>query len=624
MASSQGLEMGGALLVGWGHTPSVPSLNTPSAWERLLLQLGALSGEYLFVLGASLIALLLLSRRRWFLAACAFALALLWLSFHLPVSLYLESLGADSFAETQGFDLDEARFWAQTLREAIQPDFSLKKFVAYLAAAVLLWAALRALLQRMGLAGRRALAGHLAVALACMGLAVHQTTAQALAFYLENTAKFHATASHFDRAPPPAQQQGPALDLVVYIGESTSTMNMGLYGYTRATTPALRARAARDAQLLVFDAVLATHAHTSRSLLEALSFGVDASQAFVPITERDRISVVDVLRQAGLEPRLLSNQGQGGSWDQASSVIFRNSVNTFRARVRSGQADASPPWDHAFFEAQLQALPPPGPAAQALFLHSYAGHGPYLQNIPPAFREPVDAQLQTLAPGQVVREPGVSVAQIEAYDAAIRYVDHSVDRLMARLQTAPRPTVLVYFSDHGDAVFAGFGHDSARFRHEMARVPFLIYFNDAAARARPELLAKYRRLAQARRVATLAQLPSTLLDLAGVRILDAQAVLQTPVVGEPVELPPILVRQTVEGISYVHLGGRPAPATSAAGQPLIDRTDEDTRRFLASRSPLQQVHHRCPAEPQTLEEISRATLVLGCPPVAVQAGAPRR
>lgn len=618
--ATQGL--GHSLLTGLAGSNWVPSMHESSMWERFVFQLGALSGEYLFFIGASLMAALLLARRRWVGATAVFGLAVLWLTFHLPVSLYLESLGADSFAEVRQFDLDEARFWAQTMGETVQPDFSLKKFLAYLAVSVISFYGLRWMFHRRGLSSRLYVLSKLGLSMGLMALAFHQTTAKALAFYLENTEKFHATAANFSHPPPQLKLPAQPVDLVVYIGESTTTMNLQLYGYARPTTPELSRMAAMDPQLLVFDHVFATHAHTSRSLLEALSFGVDDSQKYLPITERRRISVVDVLRTAGVQPRLLSNQGQGGSWDQASSVIFRHSHNTFRTRAQA----ADTPWDDEFFEAQLRALePPPAGKPQVVFLHSYAGHGPYHLNIAPRFRQPVDAQLQQLSPEQVVRNPGVSLERLEQYDAAMRYVDFSVSKTLQMFKHAERPTIVLYFADHGEGVYAGLGHDSARFRHEMARVPLLIYFNDAAARARPQQLARYRQLAGTGHTATLAQLPSTLLDLLGARILDAQTpMLQTPVVGEAAELPPIMVRQTVEGITFVNLSGQPAPAVTPLGLPLFDRTDEDTRRYIEARTHTQVAQQACKQPARTLEEMSRHTLVLRCPaePLLASRGRP--
>ncbi len=609
------LGLGHSLLSGASGTDSIPS-----PWERLLFQLEALSGEYLFFIGATFIAALLLSKRRWIGATLCFALALLWLSFHLPVTLYLESLGADSFAETRNFDMEEARFWLQTLQEAIQPDFSPKKFGAYLLVALVGFYSLRWVFHRRGFTRRIYLASKLTLSLGLIGLAFHQTTAKALAFYLENTEKFQTTAERFAQVAPPLLPPRQAMDLFVYIGESTSVMNMGLYGYPRPTTPELSALAAQDRKLVVFDHVFATHAHTSRSLLEALSFGMDPAEAFVPITERRRVSVVDVLVSGGLAPRLISNQGLGGSWDQASSVIFKHSDNTFRVRARPGSdAAAERAWDDEFFEDQLKRLAPGSQGNQVVFLHSYAGHGPYLKNIPERFRQPVDDQLQALPRAQILSDPAPSIVQIEAYDAAIRYVDHSVRKTIAHLQASPRPGVLVYFSDHGDAVYAGMGHDSARFRHEMARVPFLMYFNDAAQRTRPDLLEKYRRLAAARQTATLAQLPSTLLDLLGARLASpGHSVQQTPVIGEPTALPPIMVRQTAEGITFVNLSGTPAPAVAPSGLRIIDKTDEDTRLYLAGLAARTRrtgtAADACPTEAGTFEEMSRQIMLLRCPP----------
>ena len=626
--SFQGLEREELVQLAWapgaalGAVAAPPpealaALAEPTAWEHFVWQLLSLSGEYLFFIGATYIAVLLLQGRRWGWATAVFALAVVWLTFHLPVVLYLESLGADSFAETHDFDLDEALFWAQTLREAIQPDFSPKKFAAYLAVALLSFYSLRMAFLRRGLGPRSFVAAKLVLACSCIALAFHQTTATALAFYLDNTEKFQATAQRFRNPAPAAVPPQRPVDLVVYIGESTSVMNMSLYGYPRPTTPQLEALAAQDEGLVVFDHVFATHAHTSRSLLEALSFGLDPREAFLPITERRRVSVVDVLRAAGLQPRLISNQGVGGSWDQASSVIFRQSDNVFRARARQGRP-AERGWDDEFFHDQLQALPPPGAPGQVLFLHSYAGHGPYLKNIPERFRRPVDDQLMRWPRRELLADPVPKLSQIDAYDSAMRYVDHSVSRMIDRVRHAARPTVMVYFSDHGDAVYAGLGHDSARFRHEMARVPFLVYFNEAARQQRPGLLAQYRQLAASHTPATLAQLPSTLLDLLGARLTPSAApsVMLTPVIGQAVELPPIMVRQLAGGMSFVNLSGRTPPERTPSGQRVFDRTDPDTRRYVDTwvRRRTGIGGSACTLADATLEQLSREIMLTRCRP----------
>lgn len=579
--------------------------------QPIVAKLAALSGEYLFFIGAAWVALLFLHRRQRLAAVASFAAAVLWLSYHLPVSLYLESLSADSFAETRNFDFEEARFWFTTLDEAINADLSLKKLAAYTVLAAASFYALRlVLLHKAGLPGRSLVLGKLVLAVLFIGVALHRTASTAVASYLDNTQLFEVTTRNFDTAPPAAQSRDERTALVVYIGESTSSMNMGLYGYPRDTTPALSRMAASDPKLLVFHNVFATHAHTSRSLLEALSFGFDARQNDLPIAHRKRVSIVDVLRRAGVQTRLASNQGLGGSWDHASSIIFRNSGNTFRVKAGPGGGPSELRFDDEFFAEQLvrgQACRQRG----ADFLHAYASHGPYLENIPARFRQPVDSTFTDLPAQALVDDPNVRIDTIDAYDSAIRYVDHSLERAIAHVRSAAQPCIFVYFADHGDAVYAGRGHDSARFKHEMARVPMLLYFNDAARAHLPQLYGKYRALAQARRIATLAQLPSTLMELAGVHV---PGVVGTPVIGEATALPPILIRDVQGGgMSYLNLNPDPLPAVSPLGHRMIDRTDEETRRFVAIHAGRQSREAACSGKAESFEARVRSIMVAGCP-----------
>jgi len=125
--------------------------------EYLLFVLQDRLGEYLFFIGAFYVGLLLLKKRRWIGAAAVFLLGIVWLAFHLPVSLYLESLGIDSFAETKNFNLEEARFWLQTLREIVYSELGLKKLVAYLAFSLLSFYVPQWLLAQQEFTRRRAL-----------------------------------------------------------------------------------------------------------------------------------------------------------------------------------------------------------------------------------------------------------------------------------------------------------------------------------------------------------------------------------------------------------------------------------------------------------------------------------
>lgn len=595
----------------------------------LLYVLGDRVGEYLFFIGCTYIFLLLLQRKRWIYAALALASALVWLTFHLPVSLYLESLGADSFAETRNFDLDEARFWLQTLGEAIRPMFSLKKMLFYLALSLASFWLLKRLLVKMEFTRRHALAIKSSVSVLLIGLALQHTTAQALGFYFRNSEVAQATEKNFDNPAPGVEAGSSNTNLLVYIGESTSVMNMGLYGYPRNTTPMLGELARTDERLIVFENVFSTHAHTRSSLLEAFSFALDAGDDHRPITQRRRSSLIDVLRQGGLDSTLISNQGVGGLWDQTASVIFKNSEKIFRTQAHEGGAGAQPAarsWDDEFFDEQLNAIENRGGAGRRIvFLHSYAGHGPYHDNIPPRFRVPVDDVLARLQSSQIRQDITQSTEAIERYDAAVRYVDHSVSKTIERVKASPRPFVFVYFSDHGEAVYPGRGHDSARFMHEMVRVPLILYFNDAARQENPRLFDKYRLLAKQKEPATLAQLSSTLLDLLGIGFRQAQdgAVSATPVIGDKTELAPIMIRETAEGTTFLNLNAFVPQPAAPLGPALIDKTDKDTQVFVAVRSGQKTAQEACQAYAATFEDISRGILVAGCPARSPSAADPK-
>jgi glucan phosphoethanolaminetransferase (alkaline phosphatase superfamily) len=566
------------------------------------------SGEYLFYIGGIYIALLLLARRKWLAAFAVFGIAVLWLSYFLSIAVYLESLGDDSFADAANFSMDEARFWLFTLNEAIYADFSPRKFFAYTAAAGISFYVLKFVAAKAGLADRRYVFAKLAIAATFIVLAFHHTASTAVTSYLDNSERFRITEQNFQQPVPDMAPARSGLELIVYIGESTTVMNMGLYGYPRNTTPRLGALARSDPNLLVFRDVFSTHTHTSGSLLEALSIGLYPLEDTLPIAERKRLSIVDVLAKAGVESRLISNQGMRGAWDHASSVIFRNSRNTFRIKeeltaLRRGEA---PPgkWDDQFFEWQLrretQATRP-----TVLFLHSYAGHGHDAENIPAAFRLRVDDAFAPFAPSQVAAGAHARVVDmIEEYDSAIRYVDYSVSGAIARVTQSRKPLVLVYFSDHGEAAFSRRGHDSSRFKHEMVRIPLILYFNDVARAQAPALFARYKALAGRGDIATLGQLSSTLLDLMGTAPARAGSLVIAPVIGERTRPAPIVVRRTGQGISYVSLD----PEAPTAG------TDEDTRTYLAVRAGKLAAAQVCEGKPGTFEELARRILVAGCNP----------
>lgn len=568
----------------------------------------------------TILTVFLLSRKYWTFAV-TFILGLVWLLYSPSILVWIEHLGSDSFSEAQNFDLVEALNFLESLNQvARRESFSktgltiglgfLLATVAYTVPALLLRRRDYFIAKPMSV-----LAG--AVMVGSLSFQIYP----AFSAFQSNSALYRKTTENFHEHPgAKILLRGAVNDLkvVVYIGESTTVLNMSIYGYPRQTTPELNAFQSNNDGFLLFYNVFATHVHTAPSLLEALSVGIDPSEEFFPIKNRTRTSIVDLLKQAGIASTLISNQGRSGTWNNlASTVVFRNIGDkefSFNS-VWLGELEhrASRPLDHQYLGAALDRhgiLRRQGP--EIAFLHSYAGHGPYLRNISEEFKAPVDAFMRkkpaVTIVGDQVADPNEVVKLVEQYDSMVTYVDHSIVSIMQRVKASQLPSVFVYFSDHGEAVYAGRRHDSSRFLHEMARVPFFVYFNEAAAHRYPDIYELFRKASSEQKISTLAQLPASLLWLFG---LEVEGGLYKGVGLDDVEaLPPILTRETGAGYSFMRIGTR----TPQGGLPVRPRdvTDATTALFRAT----QQFQHRdtqlCQHRSNTIGKALRGALVADC------------
>jgi glucan phosphoethanolaminetransferase (alkaline phosphatase superfamily) len=553
---------------------------------------GATILHLLFTTGFLGLTVALFSARKRWLAASTLVLGTAWLLYYRSILKWVSYLGSDSFSEAQHFDLAEALTFLETTTQVLQREG------LGIIAATLLAGSLAVFSIHM--VGRRLRRGRwnpgstpfMTSALVLVAGAWLSQVYPAFGAFRWNSQYYQGIYDNFHAHTDvrlAAETPLTDLNVIVHIGESTTSMNMGIYGYMRPTTPELEAFAADNDNLLVFHDVLSTHTHTAPSLLEALSIGADPAEDFLPISERKRTAIIDLLKQAGISTALISNQGQTGSWNNlASTVVFRN-VDEKEFSFDStwmGEMEhfASRPLDHEFLLPALERsgqLERPGPSV--LFLHSYAGHSPYWRHIAPEFREPVDDLLAGLPEIAIVGE-GITnrqhtIRRLEQYDAVIRYVDQLVATVLRRVQASPHPVVYIYFSDHGEAIYAGLGHDSSRFLHEMARIPFLVYFNDAAAQSYPGIVEQFRGAARAQRVSTLAQFPASLLSLFGLSV-DGDG-LQGIGLEELDSLPPILTRETAAGFRYIPLGANEPAPPHVEG--LTELRDPHTLVFRASR-----------------------------------------
>lgn len=305
-------------------------------------------------------------------------------------------------------------------------------------------------------------------------------------------------------------------DLIVVIGESLSRHHMRLYGYPRETTPRLSER--RD-DLIVFNDVISTHSHTIPSLLDAFSFQHRQARR-EPYEVED---IVNVAERAGFSTRWLSNQNPVGVWDNLIVALARQTGRVVFHSSGGGTVMERDVFDEGMLpslDAVLQEADP----RKLIFVHLMAAHSPYCRNLPAKIRSadgsifslPADAALfGEYRPKGTLSRPNKErryIERINCYDSAVRYVDEVLGGILDRLDQSPRPALLVFFADHGEAPLLGTGHDSRRHSHFHVEIPFVLWANGVFRSAHEE---RWNSFAANRDVpGSLIDLSFTLADLA--------------------------------------------------------------------------------------------------------------
>lgn len=127
-----------------------------------------------------------------------------------------------------------------------------------------------------------------------------------------------------------------------------------------------------------------------------------------------------------------------------------------------------------------------------LFVHLMATHFPYCEVIPKDFATDfvnydgikmdysvMGFHLANIKNKQGMEAAGSLMLSNDCYDRSVRYVDYVTNQLIETARTQQKPTILVYFSDHGEAPFLGTAHESRMHSHFHVEIPFLVWANDA-------------------------------------------------------------------------------------------------------------------------------------------------
>lgn len=477
-------------------------------------------------------------RRKFHFALPMLGLGLFALGYLGGILAWLSGLGGDSFLESSNFEISEAFFWGSTFLSSLSQ--MLMPFNNTTVLIVVESFALSVILFFIVKWRPLVLRGLLALLVAGIAYSLH------LGYkgFESGRAYVAALEEQFNNAPVGFEAKAN-IDLFIYIGESTTSLNMSLYGYPLPTTPQLEKLSKEDEGFLRFDGVKSTHTHTSQSLLRALA--VTSSQ---PNGQLVQWGIGNVLKQSGLNSRLHSVQPVNGSFAAFSKFVF-DGVNFDIPKEDKLKGNYASPKvkDHKLLE---QALNDQG----VVFFHSYAGHGHYLDLIETSLSHSVKRSNINFDGmyGSFLSETIYSdlPRDIDHYDQAITYIDRNIAEAIETIKLRNQPAALIYFSDHGEAVYAKRGHESSTFIHEMSMIPLIVYFNEAYRKAYPEIYLTYRKAAESKKTRLLDQISPTILDILRIQ---SSAPIDVPTLASDAKHPRpyILDRETVTGPSRIDI-----------------------------------------------------------------------
>ena len=406
--------------------------------------------------------------------------ALLWpalaiLLFSVLLDNKMGTVGADSLTEMLSTNLREAT--AYSLQALSTLNISGKQLLVALSPAA--FYALLALFARLSGLRPKPAAAILSLAVSAGALVVLLTRDTLLLYAAYQDAQLIqqrlAQATRAELKCFARQRSGPRL--VVYIGEST---NRELY---RALAERIEASPFKD-NVVMFGQVISPHSHTTPSLLRELTISDDPlADQLKYDTELWRANLVSVLNGMGIGADWYSNQGR----DEWPTKLFAQEANReyFQQQGWGSSSTGYHKPDSELLPLPLHAIQTP--ERSTIFFHSYAGHIPYCDNLP-AGTPPVSPDVRTRLPFKAafgdlaILNQQRHLWEINCYDRALAYIAVNLDLVMQEMWTAAEPMVLVYFSDHGEDVLDGTGHDSGSATYRKIEVPLVVFFNAAARR----------------------------------------------------------------------------------------------------------------------------------------------
>ncbi len=250
---------------------------------------------------------------------------------------------------------------------------------------------------------------------------------------------------------------------IIVIGESAWRKHLGIYGYSRNTTPNLLKR--KDS-ILAWNNVISADIQTPTSIRFFLTDAVLERPDTVDYT------LIDLFNHAGYKTHWVSNQpawGLGG-YESATTFLALKCHSLFYLHKNA----PSQKYDEALIKPVEKLLDSEEP--QIIFVHLQGSHIDYAGRYPESFGSFTGCNDKVYQSINSARNRKIT----NEYDNSIEYTDHVLEQLISLLEKRKPVSFMLYFSDHGEC--ADIDNSAAR-RSAVSKnkacyeIPFLMWYS---------------------------------------------------------------------------------------------------------------------------------------------------
>ncbi len=283
--------------------------------------------------------------------------------------------------------------------------------------------------------------------------------------YKEYAENKHEIATARERTIGQVEPVDDDLITIVVIGEAVRSANLGLNGYWRETTPLLSKRQGVVSFRNMWTDIVYTNGSIPRIMTGA---GEDDSER----AYRER-SFIDFYKSAGMPSYVITNQNVEKQyayfWGEADSLIVVNNCKNVYNYSKWLDSNTLEP-----FGKLVQRM-----EEGLIVVHCIGSHWWYDAHYPDSMK-----YYQPTTKSRIVSNCD-SMEMVNSYDNTVRYMDYIVDQMIE--WTSDRKAMLIYISDHGEALGENGNWLHASECEAMHRTASFVWMSDKYREERPDL-----------------------------------------------------------------------------------------------------------------------------------------